>query len=416
MDLDRTELIPPLRGYSPHMGSEISAFLADTLRELRGSSTGTAQWSPSVRAFADLLWRDPIVHMYTLAMLDEVPEPNRTVSDIPELVRALDLLSTRAPEYHPDPGRSNFFPVSTLFVHMMETPAGRVLCRNTAFNDGLRRILASWCAHLDSPKSRDVLHTGDNGWLCASSYERNNLHDYIIPDPADPHWGFASFNDFFHRQIRPDRRPVAAPHDSRVIVSPNDGTLYKVAQDVRGFDRFWIKCQPYSIYHMLNGDRISRKFEGGTVFQSFLDGRNYHRFWSPVAGTVTRIETIPGLMFSSVDALRGDTTAGTYSQAYMSCVNTRTVVTIDAEHPGIGTLCLVAIGISEISSISMSVEVGSRVRKGAELGYFSYGGSSVCLVFRPGAVCGFTIDTDFTGTELGTRGIALRAGQEIAVH
>ncbi|MFI9408502.1 phosphatidylserine decarboxylase [Nocardia gamkensis] len=56
------------------------------------------------------------------------------------------------------------------------------------------------------------------------------------------------------------------------------------------------------------------------------------------------------------------------------------------------------------------------MRKGEELGYFSYGGSSVCLVFRPGAVRGFTIDTDLTGTELGTRGIALRAGQEIAVH
>lgn len=406
-------LIP---GYSPHVRTEIDSFLARTAQEVSDVRTEAAQWSPAVQAFADLLRRDPIVRMYALDMLSQVPDQHRVVSDVTELLRALELLSTRAPEYNADPKRANFFPASTLFVHMMETPAGQVLCRNQAFNDGLRAILKSWCVHLDSPESRTVLHTGENGWLCESSFERQNLDEYLISDPSDPYWGFQSFNDFFHRQIKPEKRPIARPNDPGVIVSPSDGTLYKVAQEVTGLDRFWIKSQPYSLYHMLNGDALAERFEGGTVFQSFLDGRNYHRFWSPIAGTVRKIETVEGLMFSGVDSISGDTTAGTYSQAYMSCVNTRTLIFVESDEPGIGMVCLIAVGISEVSSISTCVEAGRRIEKGDELGYFSYGGSSVCLIFQPGAIREFTIDTSRTGTTVGTRGLELRAGQGIAIH
>jgi phosphatidylserine decarboxylase len=403
-----------ISGYSPHLRTEIDSFLAHTAQELSGTRTEAGRWSAPVRAFADLLRRDPIVRMYALDMFSQVPKQHRIVSDIPDLLEALELLSTRAPEYNADPTRSNFFPVSTLFVHMMATPAGQALFRNHAFNDGLRVILKNWCVYLDSPESRVVLHTNEYGWLCKSSYERHNLDEYLIPDSPDPHWGFKSFNDFFHRQIRPEKRPIAEPQDARVIVSPNDGTLYKVARDVTSVDRFWIKSQPYSLYHMLAGDVLAQRFEGGTVFQSFLDGNNYHRFWSPIAGTVRKLETIEGLMFSGVDSISDDMTAGTYSQAYMACVNTRTLVFIESDDLDIRMVCLVAVGISEMSSISTSVEVGRHVKKGEELGYFSYGGSSVCLIFQPGAIREFTIDTSRTGTKVGTRGVELKAGQAIA--
>jgi hypothetical protein len=36
-------------------------------------------------------------------------------------------------------------------------------------------------------------------------------------------------------------------------------------------------------------------------------------------------------------------------------------------------------------------EVGERVKKGKELGYFSYGGSSLSLVFQRGAIDRFTV-------------------------
>ena len=54
-------------------------------------------------------------------------------------------------------------------------------------------------------------------------------------------------------------------------------------------------------------------------------------------------------------------------------------------------VCVIPIGITEISSVSIQVKAGQRVKKGDELGYFSYGGSSMALVFQPGAIRKFTV-------------------------
>lgn len=407
--------IPQIPGHSPHLRAQVDAFLLDVKEELCDTHVNMAQWSAPVQALDDLLRRDPIVRMYALEMFQQVPPQHRVVSSIPELLQALQLISTRAPEYSADPQRANFFPVSTLFVYMMMTPAGQAIFRIDTFNDCIKAILKSWCLYLDSPESREVLHTNENGWLSPSSYARHNLDEYLIPDRSAPHWGFASFNAFFHRQIKPECRPIAEPENAQVIVSPNDGTLYKVAREVKNIDQFWIKSQPYSLVHMLAGDPLSQLFQEGTVFQSFLDGKNYHRFRSPIAGTVRKVSIIEGLMFSNAEAVGEDLTAGTYSQAYMSCVNTRSLVFIESDAPTLGLVCLVAVGISEVSSISISVQGGHRVEKGDELGYFSYGGSSVCLIFQPGTIRDFTIDTSDVGTEVGTRGAALKAGQSIAI-
>jgi phosphatidylserine decarboxylase len=99
----------------------------------------------------------------------------------------------------------------------------------------------------------------------------------------------------------------------------------------------------------------------------------------------------------------------------MACVNTRSLVFIESDDPRIGMVCLVAVGISEVSSISLSVQVGQAVNKGDEIGYFSYGGSSVCLLFEPATIREFAIDITDVGTQVGTRGAVLKAGQRIAV-
>jgi phosphatidylserine decarboxylase len=404
----------PIPGFSPHQRTEIDALVLDIGEEARGERIKAESWSAPVRTLDHLLRRDPILGMYASEMLDQVPSPHRAVASIPQLLTALQLLSTRAPAFHTDPGRANFFPASALFVHMMMTPAGQALFRMEAFNDCLRSILKSWCHYLDSPQSRNVLHTGETGWLSAPSRVRNNLHEYLVPDNSSPHWGFVSFNAFFHRQINREFRPIAEPGNARVIASPNDGTLYKVTHDTKSTDRFWVKGQPYALKHMLAGNPLSQRFQGGIVYQSFLDGSNYHRFWSPIAGTVRDVVSIEGLMFSNAESAGADLTAGTYSQAYMTCVNTRSLVPKESDDPTVGMVCLMAIGISEISSITISAPVGQLLAKGDEIGHFSYGGSSICLLFQPGVIRDFAINVRDTGAATGTRGVPLKAGQCIA--
>jgi phosphatidylserine decarboxylase len=49
--------------------------------------------------------------------------------------------------------------------------------------------------------------------------------------------------------------------------------------------------------------------------------------------------------------------------------------------------------MSEVSScmIAPKVKPGYHVDKGEELGYFQFGGSTNCLVFRPGAIAEFSL-------------------------
>ena len=49
-------------------------------------------------------------------------------------------------------------------------------------------------------------------------------------------------------------------------------------------------------------------------------------------------------------------------------------------------MAFVAIGIAESSSNKITTSVGQHVNKGEELGYFQYGGSTHCLVFKKGVI------------------------------
>jgi phosphatidylserine decarboxylase len=402
-------------GYLPQDRRAVDAWQKKLAAQIRAARTSGARagGSASVAALAALIERDGIVRMYVEEMIAQVPAPHRTIKSVGELLEALELIITTAPLYDSDPKKGNFFPMSSLFVYMMMTRAGEAAFRNGPFNDALRNVLKEWCAFLDGPGSLYVLNTGKDGWLSPSAYAYNKLGQFVIPDPEAPHWGWRSFNDYFHRQIKPERRPVAAPGDPKVIVSANDGTVYQVARGVKALDRFWIKAQPYSLANMLDHGEYVERFVGGDVFQSFLSGADYHRWRAPVAGVVRHAQVVPALMFSDAESAGRDTTAGTFSQGYEASVNTRGLVYIESDDPVIGMVCVIPIGITEISSVSIQVRAGDRVEKGDELGYFSYGGSSMCLVFQPGAIDRFTVKAPRRGNP--DNGPPIQVNAQIAV-
>lgn len=382
-----------LAGYLPQDKKHIKSWFEDLIAGIEKDKRKkkTLVYQPSVQALADLIHTNGIVRMYVTQMIEEVPAANRHIKNITGLLEALNHIVQNAPAYNPDPAKRNTFPMSTLFVYMMFTPSGEAAFRNAAFNDAIRRILQAWCDYLDSPASQDVLNTGKYGWLSKSAYELNKLYEFVIPDKSAPHWGFKSYNDYFHRQIKPEYRPISSPDDSKVIVSANDGTVYNIARNVKLSDTFWIKSQPYSLVNMLDNSKFTEDFVGGDVFQSFLSGANYHRWRAPVSGKIVEARIIDGLMFSELHSEGFDKDAGILSQGFESAVNTRGLVIIESDDKTIGKVCVIPIGITEISSVTIQAKVGQKVKKGDELGYFSYGGSTLCLAFQPKAVKNFTV-------------------------
>jgi phosphatidylserine decarboxylase len=346
--------------------------------------------SKAVAELKKLLDTDPIVRMYVSQMIEQVPDAHKTVHGVDELLVQLDRITVTAPLYNADPARRNAFPMSALFVYMMFTPAGEAVFRNERFNRAIKNILQEWCRYLDSPTSAHVLNEGEYGWLSPFAYQDYKLYEFVT-DRHQPHWGWTSYNDFFHRAIKPAMRPVAAPSDPRVIVAANDGNVVTIARGVQRHDRFWAKDERFSLADMLDRSAYVDRFVGGYVFQSFLSGANYHRWHAPISGIVREARIVDGLLFSEAESAGFESSAGVLSEGYDACVNTRGLVFIESPDPALGMVCVVPIGMTEISSVTIKVKAGDKLAKGDELGYFSYGGSSLCLVFQPGSIDHFTV-------------------------
>ncbi len=380
--------------------------------------------SPAVNELSDLLRRDAIVRMYVTEMIrqalmltEDKTRERFAIETVPEFLSALDWIVVQPPIYDDLP-----FPMSALLAYMMMTAPGEAVFRERSFNDVLRRILSEWCHFLDSKASVVHITTDKGGWLSPDAVEKLHLDDFVTAEMKTKdtvHWGFKTWNEFFHRQIIEKLRPLSDPGNPKVIVSANDGHVYNLATHVRRYDEFWAKGQPYSLHDMLNGHYIDR-FKGGDVIQSFLSGSDYHRFVAPVGGKVVYREVVKGLMFSNAESAGPDPHAGVLSQGYEVSVNTRGLLFIEGDG-GVGMVCVIPIGITEVSSISFTdrVKVGERVEKGQELGMFSFGGSTLVMVFEPGKIDYYTLHPPEVGdTNAGPAGSInspVRAKERIAV-
>ncbi|MBV8966816.1 MAG: phosphatidylserine decarboxylase family protein [Mycobacteriaceae bacterium] len=348
---------------------------------------------PVMVEFQELIDSDPVVRMYLHRMIAEVPASkpyrDRHLENVPQMLRLINEVLTMAPEFGDSAVTT---PLGAILDWTMGTPAGFAAFRDPRINAMLKKVLTAWCEFLSAADSLYVLNDSPTGWKCAAAQRAVGIEQYEH-DPGDEHWGFASWNDFFTRRFKDGARPVASPDDDKVIVSACEATPYCIAADVKREDRFWIKSQPYSLQDMLANDASVDQFVGGTVYQAFLSAINYHRWHSPVAGTIVRAYVRDGTYYSEADSEGADAVEPTNSQSYLAHVAARAIILIDADDPVIGLVAVVAVGMSEVSScvINSYVTSGYHVAKGEELGYFQFGGSTHCVVFRPGAIADFSL-------------------------
>jgi phosphatidylserine decarboxylase len=379
-------------GWLPGDQDELESWLAGHRErvEARGEEVVL---HPVLTELQELMDTDPVVRMYMNQMIAQVPsaKPYRTrhLESVEQMVRLINEVLTMAPEF----GASMVAtPLGAILDWTMGTPAGFAAFRDPRVNAMLKKILTAWCEFLSSRDSLYVLNDSPSGWKSPEAERAVGMEQYEY-DPQDEYWGFASWNDFFTRRFKDAARPLASPDDDKVIVSACESTPYGLSTDVKRQDRFWIKSQPYSLEDMLANDDSVDQFVGGTVYQAFLSATNYHRWHSPVAGTIVRAFVQAGTYYSEADAEGKDAVEPMNSQSYLAHVAVRAIVLIEADDPVIGLMAFVPVGMSDVSScmIDPKVTPGYHVGKGEELGYFQYGGSTHCLVFRPGAIAEFTL-------------------------
>ena len=111
---------------------------------------------------------------------------------------------------------------------------------------------------------------------------------------------FATFNDFFIRELVADARPVDG--NDRRIVSPVDGTV-SCAAPIRGDTLIQAKGIDYSLEDLLATDvEEAAAYVDGQFATIYLAPYNYHRIHAPVDGELVTARYVPGDLFSVNEA------------------------------------------------------------------------------------------------------------------
>jgi phosphatidylserine decarboxylase len=185
---------------------------------------------------------------------------------------------------------------------------------------------------------------------------------------------YQTFNDFFYRNLKPSARPVEASADS--VVFPADGR-HLGFQDVSQVDGVFVKGQRFDLSALLGDVELARQYAKGSLVLSRLCPVDYHRFHFTAAGVPSETRLLNGPLYSvNPIALK-------QRLAYL-WENRRWLTVLETEK--FGRVLLLEIGATNVGSAVQTYAAGKKVEKGAEKGYFKFGGSSTITIFEPGRI------------------------------
>lgn len=186
-------------------------------------------------------------------------------------------------------------------------------------------------------------------------------------DPVDT---FNSFNDFFIRKLKKEARPIAEGQSTAII--PADGR-YLFYQNIDTADGFVVKGKKFTIEKLLNSQELAKTFAEGSLIIARLCPLDYHRFHFPIACTPLETHLINGPLYS-VNPL------AIKQNIEFLAENKRTYTLLKTKN--YGTILYMEVGATSVGSIHQTYCPNKDVVKGQEKGYFSFGGSTLILLFE----------------------------------
>ncbi|MES2211604.1 MAG: archaetidylserine decarboxylase [Pseudomonadota bacterium] len=197
---------------------------------------------------------------------------------------------------------------------------------------------------------------------------------------------FPNFQAFFTRALKPGARSIAG---GNAIASPCDGTLSQLGP-VQSGQLIQAKGQKYSLNQLLGESHDI--LEQGIYMTIYLSPKDYHRVHLPVAGKLTRMRYIPGLLHS-VQPFTQDHIPNLFAR------NERLVLFFETASGPISVVMVGAVIVGQIwvpwlgnvrckkctdFDYTQNADGGFFFKKGDEIGRFQLG-STVILVLPPQA-------------------------------
>jgi len=209
---------------------------------------------------------------------------------------------------------------------------------------------------------------------------------------------FRTFNEFFYRKVKPGARPVDPRPD--VAMFPADGR-HLGFQDLSEAKGIFVKGAVFDLAALLQDKPLAEKYRHGTFVLSRLCPVDYHRFHFPVAGVPSKPKLISGLLYSvSPFALKRN--------IHIFSENRRALCRIHSEE--FGEVLMLEIGATCVGSFEYTFSPEQPVAKGAEKGFFKFGGSSMITIFEKGRI---RLDEDLVSNTREHRELYARMGDHM---
>ena len=178
-----------------------------------------------------------------------------------------------------------------------------------------------------------------------------NLDDYKEEE-------YSSFNRFFTRNIKPEKRPI---EDGFISICDSKLTIYEI-DDNMSFD---IKNSKYTVEELI-GEK--RDYKYALVFRLCVD--DYHHYIFPDNGKIVKSKHINGVLHTVQPiALK---------KFKVFHENTREVTFLECDN--LGDVCYIEVGALMIGKITNKNI--TEFKRAEEKGYFEFGGSTIIMLLN----------------------------------
>ncbi|GAA5959409.1 hypothetical protein JCM3765_006595 [Sporobolomyces pararoseus] len=227
-----------------------------------------------------------------------------------------------------------------------------------------------------------------------------NCEELEHPNIAD----YQTFNSFFYRKLKPNARPPAHPEDPSIVSSGADCRL-TVFESVDLAKEFWIKDRNFTVSSLLQDEPLSKSFENGSMAIFRLAPGDYHRYHAPVSGVVGPTKHIEGQYYTvNPCAVNENLPVFTANKRDVTLLSMPQEANVPLD------LAFVQIGAMLVGSIVQTVQAGQQIKRGDEVGYFAYGGSTIVLLVPRDEV---KWDEDLVKNSMNKLETSVKAGEQI---
>ncbi|MDJ0657533.1 MAG: phosphatidylserine decarboxylase [Xanthomonadales bacterium] len=250
------------------------------------------------------------------------------------------------------------------FYYVVDISPDEILSKDPEFQKWTLDYTNAWAEFLNTEASLGHL----------ASYTRDER--FQIGDYQEGPSGWRSFNQFFARQPKPGKRPLARQDDPCTVLSPCDFVIMDPVSTISDDATVTIKGVTCKISELLQDCDHKDAFDGGLLISGILQIYDYHRYHTPIAGKVVEVKKIPGRIGLAIER-EADQLVAILKPGFQFTQDRGLMI---LKSPVMGLVGLLPVGMAQISSVNLPVEVGAELYRGEEFGYFQFGGSNMLIL------------------------------------